>query len=155
MPCKGICIRHKALGRYNSEHKRCQQCEIFIKWNGLRCPCCGYKLRTRPRNFSNANSKEEKKSSRSTKENKDVLYPWNSHHIKVAADKKGSTLLQFNGYGIAIDNSNNVYVADTFSNRIQKFNSTGTFITEFGSPGSGNGQLDTFLSLLPCKKSLR
>jgi hypothetical protein len=39
--CKGICIRHKALGRYNSEHKRCQQCEIFIKWYGLRCPCCG------------------------------------------------------------------------------------------------------------------
>jgi len=47
------------------------------------------------------------------------------------------------GYGIAIDNSNNVYVADTFSNRIQKFTSTGIFITEFGSPGSGNGQFDT------------
>jgi streptogramin lyase len=55
----------------------------------------------------------------------------------------GSTPLQFNGYGIAIDNSNNVYVADTFSNRIQKFTSDGIFITEFGSPGSGDGQLDT------------
>lgn len=47
------------------------------------------------------------------------------------------------GYGIAIDNSNNVYIADTFSNRIQKFTSDGLFVTEFGSPGSGNGQFDT------------
>jgi hypothetical protein len=61
MTCKGICIRHKALSRYNSEHKRCQQCEMFIKWNGLRCPCYGYKLRTRPRYFSNIKLREEKR----------------------------------------------------------------------------------------------
>jgi hypothetical protein len=53
MTCKGICIRHKASGRYFNGHKRCQQCEIFIKCNGVLCPCCGYKLRSRPRNFSN------------------------------------------------------------------------------------------------------
>jgi hypothetical protein len=35
MICKGICIHHKTLGRYNSERKRCQQCEIFIKWSGI------------------------------------------------------------------------------------------------------------------------
>jgi DNA-binding beta-propeller fold protein YncE len=39
--------------------------------------------------------------------------------------------------------NNNVYVVDTFSNRIQKFTSDGTFITEFGSVGSSNGQFDT------------
>lgn len=55
MTCKGICIRHKALkpmgvGRYVVGHKRCQVCEIFIKWEGFFCPCCGYRLRTRPRN---------------------------------------------------------------------------------------------------------
>jgi hypothetical protein len=22
-----------------------------LKWDGLTCPCCGYKLRTRPRNL--------------------------------------------------------------------------------------------------------
>jgi DNA-binding beta-propeller fold protein YncE len=60
----------------------------------------------------------------------------------------GSIPLQFNGYGIAIDNSNNVYVADTFSNRIQKFTSTGIFITEFGSPGSGDGQLVLYQTLV-------
>ena len=54
MTCKGICIRHKAQkpvgsGRYASGQKRCQICEIFIKWDGLWCPCCGYRLRTKPR----------------------------------------------------------------------------------------------------------
>jgi len=55
MVCKGICGRHKAMkpigtGRYSIGQKRCQVCEIFLKWNGLWCPCCGYRLRTRPRN---------------------------------------------------------------------------------------------------------
>ena len=56
MTCKGICIRHKAhrpaIGnRYSNGQKRCQVCEIFIKWDGLWCPCCGYRLRMRPRNL--------------------------------------------------------------------------------------------------------
>src|SRR5919197_3950686 len=51
MTCKGICIRHKALGRYTTGHKRCQVCELFVQWDGLFCPCCGYRLRTRPRSM--------------------------------------------------------------------------------------------------------
>ena len=51
MPCKGVCIRYKASSRYATGNKRCQICEIFIKWGGLSCPCCGYKLRTGPRSF--------------------------------------------------------------------------------------------------------
>ena len=51
MTCKGICIRHKVSGRYINGHKRCQQCNIFIKWEGLHCPCCGCQLRTGPRHF--------------------------------------------------------------------------------------------------------
>jgi len=39
------------MGRYASGQKRCQICEIFIKWDGLWCPCCGYRLRTKPRNL--------------------------------------------------------------------------------------------------------
>jgi sugar lactone lactonase YvrE len=42
--------------------------------------------------------------------------------------------------GVAVDSSNNVYVADPGNHRIQKFSSAGTFITSFGSNGSGNGQ---------------
>jgi hypothetical protein len=52
MTCKGICIRHRASNHYASGQKRCQVCDLFIKWDGLFCPCCGYKLRTRPRNFN-------------------------------------------------------------------------------------------------------
>jgi hypothetical protein len=56
MVCKGICIRHKAhkpvgSGRYATGQKRCQRCEIFIKWDGIFCPCCGYRLRNGARLF--------------------------------------------------------------------------------------------------------
>jgi len=61
MTCKGVCIRYKAqkptgvgpyaIGRYAIGQKRCQVCEIFIEWEGVWCPCCGYRLRTKPRNL--------------------------------------------------------------------------------------------------------
>jgi hypothetical protein len=57
MTCKGICVRYKVgkpsfgQGRYTTGQKRCQMCEIFIQWDGLVCPCCGYRLRLRPRNM--------------------------------------------------------------------------------------------------------
>ena len=55
--CRGICTRHKVnmIGednntRYADGQKRCQSCGIFMHWNfGNNCPCCGCKLRTRPR----------------------------------------------------------------------------------------------------------
>lgn len=55
MTCKGVCIRHKTteplhIGQYASGKRRCQICEIFIKWDGFFCPCCGCRLRTKPRN---------------------------------------------------------------------------------------------------------
>lgn len=37
--------------RYADGQKRCQVCELYINWDiGSHCPCCGSKLRTRPRN---------------------------------------------------------------------------------------------------------
>jgi hypothetical protein len=55
MTCNGICMAYRAkrqgrAGRYVNGQKRCQVCEIFIKWDGLWCPCCRFRLRTRPRN---------------------------------------------------------------------------------------------------------
>lgn len=51
--CKGICERYKATKpidgrRYFSGQKRCKTCSVFIKWEGLWCPCCGYRLRMMP-----------------------------------------------------------------------------------------------------------
>ncbi|MGC2429222.1 MAG: hypothetical protein WA421_19480, partial [Nitrososphaeraceae archaeon] len=71
MACKGICSRYQALkpyikkkggnannnnnngrgGRYSIGQKRCQICDLFIKFEGVLCPCCNSKLRTRPRGY--------------------------------------------------------------------------------------------------------
>src|SRR5439155_8683928 len=45
--------------------------------------------------------------------------------------------------GVAVDGSGNVFVADELSNCIQKFTNTGTFLTMWGSAGTGDGQFDT------------
>jgi len=54
MSCKGVCDRYKAkkpvgIGRYTSGQQRCQTCEIFLNFNGDRCPCCNTLLRGSPR----------------------------------------------------------------------------------------------------------
>jgi hypothetical protein len=54
--CKGICVNHRALrphgadiSRYAKGQKRCQICCVFVIWGGLHCPCCGTRLRLKPR----------------------------------------------------------------------------------------------------------
>ncbi|MGA2791297.1 MAG: 6-bladed beta-propeller [Candidatus Bathyarchaeia archaeon] len=52
-----------------------------------------------------------------------------------------STNGQFNDpNGVAVDSAGNVYVVDTYNNRVEKFTSSGTFILTWGSLGSGKGQ---------------
>ena len=41
--------------------------------------------------------------------------------------------------GLATDGDGNVYVADTWNHRIQKFTGDGAFVTAWGTRGSGNG----------------
>jgi hypothetical protein len=56
MVCNEICRNYIAqkpapsLSRYASGQKRCQLCEVFVNWQGIRCSCCGSELRTKPRN---------------------------------------------------------------------------------------------------------
>jgi DNA-binding beta-propeller fold protein YncE len=45
-------------------------------------------------------------------------------------------------WGIAVDSSGKVYVADTDNHRIQKFTVNGEFLTKWGTYGTGNGQFD-------------
>jgi hypothetical protein len=55
---RGICLQYKALrpadgsggSRYSAGQKRCAMCELFIKWDGVQCPCCGCRLRANARN---------------------------------------------------------------------------------------------------------
>ena len=46
----------------------------------------------------------------------------------------------FGPLGIATDSSDNVYVADYYNDRIEKFSSGGAFLTKWGSSGSGAAQ---------------
>ena len=48
---------------------------------------------------------------------------------------------QFSNPDITIDKqTGNIYVADYFNNRVIKFSSNENIITQWGSPGSGDGQ---------------
>lgn len=53
-----------------------------------------------------------------------------------------------NPIGAAFNSAGDVYVADNWNNRIQKFDSNVTFISTFGSYGSGNGQFNWPVMLL-------
>lgn len=62
MACRGICERYKAKrillpggqGTYSpyKNGRRCTVCSMFIKWEGLHCPCCGYRLRVTRHQFA-------------------------------------------------------------------------------------------------------
>src|SRR5205823_6487062 len=45
--------------------------------------------------------------------------------------------------GIAVDSSGNVYVSEDNNNRIQKFDSSGGFLAQWGSVGSGDYQFNS------------
>lgn len=44
--------------------------------------------------------------------------------------------------GVAVDAANNVWVCDNNNSRIQEFDTSGTFLSKFGSFGGGNGQFN-------------
>ena len=54
----------------------------------------------------------------------------------------GSGNGQFNDLllGITVDSEGNVWVADRANSRVQKFNSKGEYLMQFGTKGTGNGQ---------------
>lgn len=62
--CRGLCMSQYAIvgtrsGRgghpyaYSTGIKRCTCCSVWIRWDGLRCPCCSHLLRTGSRNARN------------------------------------------------------------------------------------------------------
>jgi tripartite motif-containing protein 71 len=49
--------------------------------------------------------------------------------------------------GVAVDKTGNVYIGDSGNYRVKKFDSEGRFITQWGSPGSKDGQFETIGSI--------
>lgn len=57
--CNDVCKQYQAFhnkgryttGRYSEGQKRCQECAIYLWWDGKYCPCCSTQLRTKPRNM--------------------------------------------------------------------------------------------------------
>ena len=54
MSCPGICEKYRAYrtgltSGFTHGNKRCRRCDIFIKFDGMFCPCCFYKLQTKSR----------------------------------------------------------------------------------------------------------
>ena len=54
---------------------------------------------------------------------------------------KGAANGQFaRPYGVAVDATDHVYVADSNNERIQEFTRKGRYVAKWGSPGDGRGQ---------------
>lgn len=59
MGCRGICYKYKtnrgANDSYytpdNPDKKFCSVCECKMLWPDTNCPCCGHRMRTKPRNY--------------------------------------------------------------------------------------------------------
>ena len=54
--CKNTCLdpiyEHMKTVRHIAEtdYKKCSKCCVFIKWEGIFCPCCGVRLSNRAKN---------------------------------------------------------------------------------------------------------
>ncbi len=57
-------------------------------------------------------------------------------------------------HGVAVDETGNVWVADTGNNRLEEFGPEGKLIREFGTKGSGNGQLSSPKGLYAYKSEI-
>lgn len=59
--CKDQCTNFRATRcsngfRYTLGQKRCSYCSIYVNVDGFNCPCCGGRLRTKPRKSASKRS---------------------------------------------------------------------------------------------------
>ena len=64
--------------RYKNGFKRCKTCNIFLKWNTMKCPCCSNQLMVSRRSLNNKRVQADY----------DIKLPYNiSIDIKLNKDK--------------------------------------------------------------------
>ena len=52
--CKDQCYKYQNQTKrkyYSDGNGRCKACEMYIKWTGKYCPCCGGRLRKKPKSL--------------------------------------------------------------------------------------------------------
>lgn len=54
--CKGTCTnpeyetKKTVRGPLREKYRKCSKCCVFLKYQGIFCPCCGVRLKHSPRN---------------------------------------------------------------------------------------------------------
>ena len=73
----------------------------------------------------------------------ELLHKWGNEGRGIGPFRKRSGDGQFNWpKAIAVDPAGNVYVGDTYNDRVQVFDSNGRFLRKWGTVGSGDGLFD-------------
>ncbi|HEY5708480.1 MAG TPA: 6-bladed beta-propeller, partial [Solirubrobacterales bacterium] len=70
----------------------------------------------------------------------DLTFTTAGFNFEFGEEGSGNGQLKQPNLGIATDAEGNVWVADTENNRVQKFNSKGEYLSQFGKEGTGNGE---------------
>ena len=79
--CKDKCGKYKTTKRYEHGAVRCNYCEKFMMWEGLWCPCCGCKVRSRPKENKQETGSSTYLRDRRRKIFDDCLWAWKHERI--------------------------------------------------------------------------
>ena len=74
-----------------------------------------------------------------TDNNKVQMFNQNGKFLTMFGDQEDRSI---NPCGIAIDNSKNVFITDSYSHMVHVFDQNGKFLTSFGSKGSADGEFN-------------
>lgn len=75
-----------------------------------------------------------------TTKGEDLTFTTAGFNFAFSEEGSGNGQLKQPNLGIATDSEGNIWVADTENNRVQKFNSKGEYLAQFGKEGAGNGE---------------
>jgi hypothetical protein len=79
-------------------------------------------------------------SEKGTSDGEDTVFTTAGFNFSFANEGSGNGQLKQPELGIATDSEGNIWIADTGNNRVEKFNSEGEFLSQFGKEGAGNGE---------------
>ena len=74
---------------YDRGYKMCKTCELYMKWEGIHCPCCGYLLRIKNRHINeNKWTWETWNIMRTIEMECEYYYGWHLIKVEVGKDRR-------------------------------------------------------------------